>query len=164
MKKLYRFSATAIVSFLLYVLLTMSFSLPEVLLGVGTALITSLIVVRYLPFSFALFHPKRIFHAILYTPIFIWKMIAANIHIAGIVIRPRLPVRPSIVRAKTESTTAVGKLLLTSSITLTPGTLSVDTDDDTIYIHVVDSHNTSDDAARENIIKPFEPHIKGISE
>jgi multicomponent Na+:H+ antiporter subunit E len=164
MKNLYRFLATAAAAFLLYILLTMSVALPEIILGVAVALFTALVVVRYLPFTFQVFHPRRILRAVMYTPVFVWKMILANLHIAGIVVRPRLPIKPSIVRARTGVDTSFGKVLLTSSITLTPGTLSVDTKDDIVYVHLVDSEATSDSDARTNIIVPFEKYIKGISE
>jgi multicomponent Na+:H+ antiporter subunit E len=164
MKYFIRFLATASVAFLLYLLLGMSFVLPEIMLGMIVAIVTALISVRYLPFSFQTFHPLRIVRALIYAPLFIWKMIVANLHIAGIVIRPQLRIHPSIIKAKTNLTNPAGKLILTSSITLTPGTLSVDTVQDDVYVHVVDSPMTSEGEARQRIIAPFEKHIWGISE
>lgn len=164
MNRAFRFVATAATAFLLYLLLTMSASPAEVLLGVFVAIVTASIVIRYLPFSFQMFNPIRIIRAIVYAPIFIWKMILANIHIAGIVIRPRLMIHPAIVKANTQLATPVGKLMLTSSITLTPGTLSVDLKNGDVYVHVVDSTGIAVEEARERIVVPFENHIKGISE
>lgn len=163
MKKLVRFLATAAAAFALYLVLTMSVELPEILLGIGVAVITTLVVVRFLPIGIHTFNPVRILLAVVYAPVFIWKMIAANLHIAGVVIRPRLRIRPSIVKAKTGLTNPNGKLILTSSITLTPGTLSVDTKDDDVYVHLVDTPAETEEEARKRIIEPFEKHIRGIA-
>jgi len=163
MKKLVKFLSTAAAAFALYLVLTMSVELPEILLGIGVALITALVVVRFLPIGLHTFNPVRILRAVVYAPVFIWKMIVANLHIAGVVIRPKLKIRPSIVKAKTGLTNPNGKLILTSSITLTPGTLSVDADEDEIYIHLVDSPVSSGEDTKKKIIEPFEKHIRGIA-
>ena len=46
-----------------------------------------------------------------------------------------MPIRPGIVEVKPEIESDMGKLVLANSITLTPGTLSMDQIDDKLYIH-----------------------------
>ena len=51
------------------------------------------------------------------------------------------------------------KLLLANSITLTPGTLTLDIEDDTLYIHIIEC---KDMANKELITKEFEDIISKI--
>ena len=86
-------------------------------------------------------------------------MVVANIKIMLIVLNPKLKIEPEFKKGKTELRSNYGKLLLTSSITLTPGTLSADLDGDEVIIHCV----KTDKNARE-IMAPFEKFIKRITE
>ncbi len=160
--KIIRFLATSVVAFGLYLLITMSVEVHELLIGAGVAVLTGFIVMRFLPFKLQTYNPLRIVRALVYTPFFIWKMIIANLQIAAIVLRPKLQIKPSILRARTDCTTPEGKLVLTSSITLTPGTLSVDIKKNRIYVHMVNAKFTDDGAAKKHILSPFEKHIRGF--
>ena len=134
MNTILRFVATAVVSFVIYLLLTASLGLAEILFGTGVALIAAVLVSRYLPIHIGALNPVRIAKAIIYLPVFFWKMIEANLKLALIVIRPSLPIAPSIVRGTSGLKSGEGKLFLTSSITLTPGTLTVDVDEDEVRV------------------------------
>lgn len=161
--KLIRFLATTTVAFGIYLLITMTLELHELLLGAGAACISGLIVVRFVPMKLQTFNPLRIFRAVLYAPVFIYKMIVANLQIAAVVLRPKLRISPSILRARSDLKTPEGRLILTNSITLTPGTLSVDVKSSRIYVHVVNYQFTEDSETKKQILLPFEKHIKGIS-
>ncbi|CDF59387.1 cation antiporter [Thermobrachium celere DSM 8682] len=76
---------------------------------------------------------------------------------ARIVITPSLPISPKIYEVKTELKSNIAKALLANSITLTPGTISVDLDEDTIYIHVVEGEKVDD---VEGLKGPFEKILK----
>lgn len=161
--KIIRFLATSAVALGIYLLITMSVEAEELFIGIGVALLTGLIVVRFIPVKLQTFNPLRIARAIVYAPVFIWKMIVANLQIASIVLRPKLRIKPSILRARSDLSTPEGKLILTSSITLTPGTLSVDVKNNRIYVHVVNADFTEDSEAKKRILMPFEKHIRGIT-
>jgi multicomponent Na+:H+ antiporter subunit E len=66
---------------------------------------------------------------------------------------------PVIVAVKTELKSDWKKLLLANSITLTPGTLTLDIKDDTLFIHAIEYH---EGASKENITKEFEDIIAKI--
>jgi multicomponent Na+:H+ antiporter subunit E len=62
-------------------------------------------------------------------------------------------------RLKSES----GRTALANSITLTPGTLSVDiTDDGYLYIHWINVKNTDVEGASKQIVARFEPLLEKI--
>ncbi len=83
----------------------------------GSSLITTVKKEKLLP---------RVLVFIKYLFVFIWEMIKANLHVAYIVIHPMLPIKPGIVKIKTNLTKGSALTVLANSITLTPGTMSVD--------------------------------------
>jgi len=66
---------------------------------------------------------------------------------------------PAIVAVKTDLKSDWKKLLLANSITLTPGTLTLDIKDDTLFIHVIEYHEGT---GKESITKEFEDIIAKI--
>jgi multicomponent Na+:H+ antiporter subunit E len=83
-------------------------------------------------------------------------MIKANLDVARRVISPSLPINPGIVKIKTRLKSDYAKMVLANSITLTPGTLSVDIVDDYIYIHWIDVKSTDPEQAFKDIAETFE--------
>lgn len=164
MRRISRFAATACVSFVLYLLLVGSFGTAEILLGAGIALLSAALVGAFLPFGLGALSPVRIAKAIAYLPYFLWKMIEANLILAWTVVRPSLPIAPSVVKGSTILSSDVGKLLLTSSITLTPGTLSVDVDGNDLYVHCVTAGADEITDPENTILEPFERRLKGVTE
>ena len=130
-----------ILSFLIWVAMTSILDLQEVIAGVILAFIVALIAGEFLITSEKkkhIFH--RYFSAMLYLFRFMWEMIKANFHVAYIVINPMLPIKPGIVKIRTKLTKDSALTVLANSITLTPGTLTVDIDpeDKALYIHWID--------------------------
>ncbi len=164
MGKVFRFTATAVISFVIYILLVLPLKPGELVIGLGVAVISAVILAGYLPFDRRVFNPLRLLRGLVYAPYFLWKMIVANIEIALIVINPVLRIKPSIVKGKTILKSKEGQLLLTSSITLTPGTLSIDLKDDAVYIHRVSTDKTGTEETKAEVIHPFEKFIKGVTE
>lgn len=97
-----------------------------------------------------------------YVPVFIWECIKANIDVACRVIHPALPINPGIVKVKTTLTSATGLTFLANSITLTPGTLTVDIDKQNgiLYIHWINVTEKDVERATEVIVAYFERILK----
>ena len=72
------------------------------------------------------------------------------------VLTPSLPINPGIVKFKTKLTTDYSRMVLANSITLTPGTLSIDIIDDTFYVHWIDVKTTNPEEAYKEIAEKFE--------
>jgi len=62
----------------------------------------------------------------LYVPFLLWEIVKANFHIAYVVLHPRLPIDPEVVEFDAAVWSALPATTLANSITLTPGTLTVD--------------------------------------
>ena len=159
MRSLLKFLATFIISFIIYLVIAGTFNIQEIIVGLILSLIIGLLFVKIIPFEIKYLNPVRLFWFIVYIPFFIWEMIKANFQIAAIVINPALPIKPGIVEGETSLKSPLGRLMLTSSITLTPGTLSVDIDDEEVSIHCVVVNESADE-----IIAKFEKYIKRITE
>ncbi|MEN8155098.1 MAG: Na+/H+ antiporter subunit E [Acidobacteriota bacterium] len=151
--------------FFLWMILTQSFHPQEIFTG----LIVSAIIALISP-SVAgervknWFNPKRYFYLIIYLFYFAGEMIKSNIDVAKRVINPKLPINPGIVKVKTKLKSRSGKLALANSITLTPGTLTVDVVDQYFYIHWIDVETTDVEKASERIVAGFEKYLEVIFE
>jgi multicomponent Na+:H+ antiporter subunit E len=158
-------AAGAIMSFLFYLLLAQPLDRDELVLGLAVAMVCGLLTAAYPPFDLRrVLNPLRWLRGLVYLPVFVVKMVQANLQIAAIVLRPKLKIHPAILRGKTRVVSPRGKLLLTSSITLTPGTLAVDVRDEQVYVHCVTTELAADGDVEAEILAPYEKHIRGISE
>jgi len=111
-------------------------------------------------------HIKRYFWFLYYLPLFIWECLKANIDVAYRVSHPDLPINPGIVKVKTTLKSDAGLTFLANSITLTPGTLSVDLDQEKgfLYVHWINVKDKDIEKATEIIVERFEKILKRIFE
>jgi multicomponent Na+:H+ antiporter subunit E len=111
-------------------------------------------------------HISRYLRFLYYIPLFIWECIKANIDVAYRVAHPDLPINPGIVKVKTTLKSDTGLTFLANSITLTPGTMSVDIDEENgfLYIHWIDVKDKDIQKATEIIVKTFEDVLRRIFE
>ncbi|MED5580232.1 MAG: Na+/H+ antiporter subunit E [Nitrospinota bacterium] len=95
---------------------------------------------------------------------FIWELIVANFQVMLIVIKPKLSIQPGILAYKTRCKSPLAITSLANSITLTPGTLSIDVSDDseTIYVHTLDIQDSKE--VKNRIQKRLENPIMGAFE
>lgn len=160
-----RIFISTVVLWVIWLILTQSFDPQEVFVGLIVAAVISLIssdIAGKEPKKW--FQPKRYLYLIVYLFYFIWQMIKSNIDVAKRVINPKLPIKPGIVKVKTKLKTNSGKLALANSITLTPGTLTVDIIDDFLYIHWIDVKSEDIQKATEDIVQGFEKFLEVIFE
>ncbi|MFQ5683032.1 MAG: Na+/H+ antiporter subunit E [Candidatus Binatia bacterium] len=74
---------------------------------------------------------------VLYFSWLIFAIIKANLQVAYLVCHPKLPIRPGLLRFKTQMQSGVGHIVLANSITLTPGTITVDFKEGTYLVHAL---------------------------
>lgn len=133
--------------------------------GVVIALLTTFIF-GDLPVENAgkFFNPKRYILFMVYVPYFLWLCLKANLDVACRVIHPDLPINPGIVKVKTSLKSDIARVFLANSITLTPGTLTVDMQDDILYIHWIAVESSDIEEASKAIVAQFEWLLKGVFE
>jgi multicomponent Na+:H+ antiporter subunit E len=91
--------------------------------------------------------------------LFVWELVVASIRVAIIVLRPRIDIKPGIFVYPLTVDRDFEIVLLSSLLTLTPGTLSVDVSEDRrfLYVHAIDC--TDVDGMRRDIADGFERKI-----
>jgi multicomponent Na+:H+ antiporter subunit E len=134
--------------------------------GVIAALIVAFLFHEILPKEHRVFiSPVRIFWALVYMPVFFYYVIKANLDVVYRALHPEMPINPGIVKIKTNLKTESGITALANSITLTPGTLTVDlTDDGYLYIHWINVKSDDIEQATKFIAQRFEWFITKIFE
>jgi multicomponent Na+:H+ antiporter subunit E len=138
MKKNIKMLSLACVLFLFWMLLTSSLSLFEIALGIGVSLFVSWLSFHLLENEVNLISLSllQFIRLLLYLPYLIKEIIKANVDVAERVLRPELPISPMIVRFRFPLKTPISQTTMANSITLTPGTLTVNIDEEGIfYIH-----------------------------
>ena len=69
--------------------------------------------------------------------ILIVEIVKSNINVAKIVLNPKMPIEPSFIRVPVRFKKDFNKVLYGNVVTLTPGTLTVDIDEDEYIIHAL---------------------------
>jgi multicomponent Na+:H+ antiporter subunit E len=104
--------------------------------------------------------PRALIAAVGYVFFFARELVKSNLNLARIVLSPALPLNPGIVKVRTRLKSRMGRLLLANSITLTPGTLTVDIDGEWLYIHWVTVASADIEAATAAIVSGFEDYLE----
>ena len=146
-----------ILLFVLWIILTANFQLLNIFIGMAVS------------FSVALLYTKLFVHTAfefisplwlgVYLFVLLKNLIISNIQISKRILSKDMNLSPAIVAVKTNLDSDWKKLLLANSITLTPGTLTLDIKDDILFIHVIEFNK---DSIKENITDEFEAVISKI--
>jgi multicomponent Na+:H+ antiporter subunit E len=129
----------------IWYLLSGKFDLLHFGVGVATALV---ITWRYVPVQDRT--DLQAVRFLLYLPWLIGQIVLSNLRVARIVLTPRMRISPTFVRQRPGVTGPRALTLLGSSITLTPGTLTVDVDQEEIFVHALDGASAQD--VRDEVI------------
>ncbi len=152
-------------AFLLYLLLVGTFDFAEIAAGIANSLLTVLLFSVYFEYEARRFLDlRRWFWLIAYIPFFAWECLKANLDVAFRVLHPERPINPGIVKIRTELKSDIARTFLANSITLTPGTMSVEIDGEYLYIHWIDVKEKDLERASCEIAQKFEKYLKRIFE
>ncbi len=113
-----------------YVPLLIGLGALSVLLGVTIALRMDVVDREGHPIHLS---PK----ALLYWSWLAWEIVKSNVDVARRILSPTLPISPTVIRLKASQNSELGKVIYANSITLTPGTVSIDIDGDKIEVHAL---------------------------
>lgn len=73
-----------------------------------------------------------------YIPWLLYQILLANIHVAKVVLSPKMPIDPAIIEFKSKLKGDLAHSTMGNSITLTPGTITVDIREGNYYVHAID--------------------------
>jgi multicomponent Na+:H+ antiporter subunit E len=160
-----RYLTLLILSFILWLLLTFKLTLSNVIVGAIVSIITAWIFGRYFFHNvYKFLEPQRYFWLFVYFFVFLWACLKANIDVAYRVLHPAMPIKPGIVKVRTILRSDFARTILANSITMTPGTISVDIIGDCLYIHWIYVHSEDPEIYTRLIMGNFEMYIKRILE
>jgi multicomponent Na+:H+ antiporter subunit E len=86
----------------------------------------------------------------------LYQIVLANLHVVHLVLAPA-KIRPQIIHFKTRLKSDLSKVTFGNSITLTPGTITLDIDDGEIYVHAL-----SDKVARDLLTGEMERRVAHV--
>jgi len=167
-----------VLAFVIWLLLTWPFvdgkiDRQVVIAGLIASVIVAVLFYEVLPKEHRVFiSPVRIFWFLVYVPVFFYYVIKANLDVVYRALHPKMPIKPGIVKIKTILKTESGITALANSITLTPGTLTVDltnggdpaSRETFLYIHWINVKSDDVEQATEFIARRFEWFLKRIFE
>ncbi len=151
------FVYTWVIIFILWLAFTTTIELSEVLVGLASSFVIS--IFTYKMFSrvgYRSASPMVLFYLLKYLGVFLLALIRSNLNVARIVLSPKLPINPGIVEFESRLQSDFAKMILANSITLTPGTLSVDVVENRFYIHWLTVTTSDHEEAYNEIAKDFE--------
>ena len=93
-----------------------------------------------------------------YLPVLFWEILKAGLVVGRDILFRRYRLTPTLVTFQTDLKTDFGKFLLANSITLTPGTITVQVEEDRLTVHCLDKSmlDTSKDGTFQRWIRKLE--------
>ncbi len=160
------FVITFVFSYMLWVFLNLSLSPDVLLIGVPVGLVVAALCSRFLIMDFkaSYLSPIRLVYFVRYVAEFIAKLVKANLNIINIILDPSLKIRPGVFRIPVVTKSDFVLTGVSNSITLTPGTITVDAEEGFVYVHQMDSKEIGQDKRKEDIVGGFERYLKGVFE
>ncbi|MBE0446924.1 MAG: Na+/H+ antiporter subunit E [Actinobacteria bacterium] len=132
------FLITAIIMFIFWMLLSGHFTFILVLSGIASSLL-----VAYLSHDLLIgegdikLNIARIYRFIKYLPWLLWQIALANLDLVYRTLHPKMPIDPVVIGFKNEYKTDMGVVTLANSITLTPGTVTIEANNNEFIVHAI---------------------------
>jgi multicomponent Na+:H+ antiporter subunit E len=130
--------------FVFWMIVSGKFDAFHLLVGAGSALGITLGTYRLLLLPPAIgpgsVHPAAVVpwrRLLGYVPWLCWQIVLASVQVASVVLHPKMPISPRLVRFHTPLPHTLARLTLATSITLTPGTVTLDVQDDAFLVHAL---------------------------
>jgi multicomponent Na+:H+ antiporter subunit E len=140
-----------IILFAFWLLLSGHYDIKHVVMGVVAALIVTLLTCDLFYSIFflrgisdssekggLLFVILCFVRILAYIPWLLYQIIIANLRVAYLVLNPRMPINPHFLFFGTGLRRSISLVTLANSITLTPGTVTVDLKEGSLLVHVLE--------------------------
>lgn len=130
---------TAVILFALWLVLSATYDPAHVVVGA----VVSALVAWLNP---ALPHMRRLswFAAIAYQPWLFGQILKSGLHVSRLILDPKLPISPELVRHRVNFRSDGELVALGNSITLTPGTITVEVAPGELVVHAIDEQSRKD--------------------
>lgn len=143
----FSFIFTSCILFVTWILLSGKFDLPHLIMGVISSFIVSYVSSDLLfPVARTTFIRQVWPRFILYIFYLLWKIVLANMHMLYLTFHPKIEkvISPQIIKFQGYLTSDMSITTLANSITLTPGTVTIEVSPDGIFtVHAIDDKTAS---------------------
>jgi multicomponent Na+:H+ antiporter subunit E len=152
-----------LVTFVLWLALSSKADWPELVCASSVCLIISLFGAHmYSKLGFPSLSIKTVLFFLVYIIVLFWEIVKANLDVAYRIVHPKMPIKPGIVVIKTSLKSDIAKMILANSITLTPGTFTLDVIGDKLLVHWINVKTEDIDEATNMIGQRFEKYLRII--
>ena len=131
--------------FVIWVMLSGKFDLIHLGLGLALSFLVAWVNSGHSPFV-----PRfRIWGKIAwYLPWLFTRIVSSSLHITKLILDPRLPIHPRLIRYESKLIEPPAVVLLGNSITLTPGTITAEVNGQVLLVHAMDEVSGEDVTSR----------------
>ncbi|MFH1470678.1 MAG: Na+/H+ antiporter subunit E [Candidatus Micrarchaeota archaeon] len=160
------FIACFAIAYIAWIFFNMNAGQNTLILGVPVALIAASVSSRFLLRDLQPKHlsPLRLVSFAIYAADFAIALVKANIFMMGIIMNPNSELKPAVLRLPLRTNSEFVTAGVSNSITLTPGTLTIDAEDGFLYVHWIVASELESVKAKEGIVGNFESNLKGVFE
>jgi multicomponent Na+:H+ antiporter subunit E len=132
---------------LLFLILAISWVLwsglyKPLVLGLGAF---SCLLSVYMAHRMGFFRHKALLSLLFRLPAYWWwllgEIIGSSVEIARLILKPSLPISPTVVKLQSKPKSPVGQVILGNSITLSPGTVTLDVHEGQLLVHCLTSES-----------------------
>lgn len=149
--------------FIIWMMLTNTLQSAELITGIAISLGLALVLNQnYQKLGLPPIGIKRIAYFVMFLLVLLKEIVKANFDVAYRVLHPKMPINPGIVIIKTGLKQDIAKMLLANSITLTPGTFTLDIKDDELLIHWINVKAQSKTDSTRAIGERFEKYLRVV--
>ena len=136
-----RLAFWTLVLFVLWLLLSESFRPAHMAVGLASAFVVALLSRDP---SVSRTYTIRWMHALLYFPWLFSRIFLSGLHLSYLILHPRLPIKPQLFPHRVRLGNEEAVMLMGNSITLTPGTVTVEASAEELLVHAMDHESTLD--------------------
>jgi multicomponent Na+:H+ antiporter subunit E len=79
-----------------------------------------------------------------YLVVLAWEIVVSAVQVAYVVLHPRMPIDPRLLRFRSHLPHPLARLTLANSITLTPGTVTIEVEGDEFLVHALTPGSAKD--------------------
>jgi multicomponent Na+:H+ antiporter subunit E len=172
MNKLSFFSLTMSFISLMIFWIVMSGFLTPVHLTMGVLTVAGVMAINYKLKTHHFFDDDmddlkelRFFRAFYYFFWMVVQVVKAGVHVVYIICSPKMPLKTTMIRFKADLPSAHAKMILGNSITLTPGTITLDIDGDYFTVHALDEYSYQgilDESMPKQVLRLFEKEERTV--
>ena len=142
-----------IILLIFWIVLTATLALSDLVLGAVCSAFVAVISVSLLGRALdARITPLVLLKLPVFAVRLTWEIIKANFDVARIILDPRLPIDPRIVEYRTYLPGDLPRTVFSDSITLTPGTVTVELEEDVLQVHCLCPYHQEGLAGLEKMV------------